>query len=417
MQMLEETERYGHPWLHDPLWEIALGAATAPVQQRAADYRHVEAFRNGWSNAEELHTRLGVLAGSWSKPGAASLRQRVLEHAREALLGSDAGEGDRGWRLLHGLLSAQLPEAIELADRCAPQTREGARHLFELLEGRVGSTPSWLGQYIDRNPELFLGFDFGFDFVFAFGMRLHPDSLVVRLARQLRSKSEIELGPDDQRTISLGSLAVDHDVALIDQIPSEPGWMRWRQLAAFVASPSHSTLADLLDALDDESFRDLRFRAWRLPWPLGACLLAATTLEETASFSAMLRSGALGTLDDWTAAEARWRAHPTVSADDLLSSLDCPGPWNRDIAVRNVPFMTMGMGMGSSILPILLQRLQHEGSLSRKEQVLLRPLTFEVVVPLHVAHLVQRFENGRWPLPLPSLTCGQGSRMRSVTSG
>lgn len=64
MAMLRETERYGGPWLHDPLWEIALEAVSAPVQVRSAGYAGTsspcpESVSTQWDDQMEVHVRLG----------------------------------------------------------------------------------------------------------------------------------------------------------------------------------------------------------------------------------------------------------------------------------------------------------------------------------------------------------------------
>ncbi|TMQ23129.1 MAG: hypothetical protein E6J91_00490 [Deltaproteobacteria bacterium] len=60
--MLRETERYGGPWLHDPLWEIALEVVSSSAQTRAAKdagtSSRPESTSAQWDDDLEVHERL-----------------------------------------------------------------------------------------------------------------------------------------------------------------------------------------------------------------------------------------------------------------------------------------------------------------------------------------------------------------------
>jgi energy-coupling factor transporter ATP-binding protein EcfA2 len=91
--MLRETERYGTPWLHDPLWAIALEAARSPVQVGSArdagrSSPRSESVSAQWDDNLEVHVRLGALAVNWHSANSDKWLQYVLESAKALLQGN-----------------------------------------------------------------------------------------------------------------------------------------------------------------------------------------------------------------------------------------------------------------------------------------------------------------------------------------
>ena len=71
----------------------------------------------------EIHTRLGVLAARWPGSEPARRQRRVIQAAEAQFA---LNEAESGWRLLHALVSLDVPEAVQAADTHAPTTREEA---------------------------------------------------------------------------------------------------------------------------------------------------------------------------------------------------------------------------------------------------------------------------------------------------
>lgn len=406
MHILSETEGYGHPWFHKPLWEIALEAATSPVQKSIASTEQRRS-RRGWTDHQEIHTRLGVLAGAWATSMGDQRRGEVLALAAEALeLGRE--HADRGWRLLHGLLIVEMPEAIALADQYAPRTRRSARELVTILTlDEHHPTPRWIGQYADRHPEWLLAFN-----PIAWSLESpaalnSPDSLVFGLSEVAISSTRIALGSIVFASIkpSIPDLLEEFRAC----IPDKPKWTFWVRLVNFLPCPCPSSLADILDTIDsEETFDDLLEFSPYLPWPLQSCLRAAESQPDLASMAVALRAGKLGTAEDWRAAEDRWRAQGEIRIEDIQILLDCEGPWNHDIASRGVPLVS---GLGSILLKdidAVLPGPDLDRPPAKKLHSLLSENTyFGFPIPLRIVRELGRGANGLRRLPsVDSLAVG-----------
>lgn len=335
--MLRETERYGEPWLHDPLWEIALAAADSPSQQTSAwvaEESNRRPLSGAWGDTLEIHAHLGLLAAKWSGTRAELRRQQVLG-AAEVHMKQDGEARLNGWRLLGGMLRNELPDAIRVADACAPATREVAREVFEVLaEGNANEAPRWLESFMEKHPEWFTPGGAWVRF------RLSHDLASVILSELLQGARLTGLHAQPFRMNHLSSFAERTAVwqELAARAPEvTPEWVMWKRVALFLAVPSHVLLADVLDgATNTRAFLELQRRANLLPWPIQACVEFVRTRDELSLLAQQLRDGQLGTADDWTAAEARWSASPVVTVDELDAWLCTPGPWQPGIASRGV---------------------------------------------------------------------------------
>ena len=94
----------------------------------------------------------------------------------------------------------------------------------------------------------------------------------------------------------------------------------YRAAMRFATAPSHTLLADLLDELAQTSAP----RAWQacavqVPWPMGALLEQADSVQRLASAAAEVRAGAHGDLDAWVAAEEQWSGGRLSLLDGLRS--------------------------------------------------------------------------------------------------
>jgi energy-coupling factor transporter ATP-binding protein EcfA2 len=364
--MLHETEGYGKPWLHEPLWAIALEAAPSPVQSAA-----VKAIQLGrsepnwpdgssmWRDPTEIHTRLGVLAVRWPGDDAKNWRRRVLEKA-ESLLGGASGTREAGWRLLHGPLMQDDPEAIRLAELNAPGDLKSARGVVqellnawwesELAEGldehSTARIPNWLDEFTHSHMSWFPpGWLLGTALNTA-GLCLVPSAMKAPMTLAPRIASSRRDGLRLTGQLVRGMLLPLEGTAppweeIASKLPEDgPEWFAWKRVALFLAAPSHERLADALDATTESAaYHDIQSNRWWFPWPLAACLDCVDRPEELATLAARVREGALGTVEDWRCAEARWRSSPEVGEAELERwLLPSTLPWTKEIASHGIVF-------------------------------------------------------------------------------
>jgi energy-coupling factor transporter ATP-binding protein EcfA2 len=414
--MLRETERYGHPWLHEPLWEVALEAAASPAQStfvRVA--REMNALRRtgAWNDDVEVHTRLGLLAARWAGSEAGARRRRVIEEA-EKLLARGGDDYPNGWRLLHGLLLADVPDVIRVAEAHAPTTREEARALFEAIASeRAVPLPRWLDAFVDGHPAWFPP---GW-----VGLNLYDevqgnDAVVFKILARLYEPGW-RIGSLWRTSWASHLVSIQADATVWQDIEQHisgatPAWTAWQRVARFMAAPSSSSLAEVLEtAGDKEAFDDLNDAWFYLPWPIHACLKQARTPEALLALSAGVRDGRFGSMEDWRAAEARWRQSPGVRLDEIGAWLDADGAWSRDIASRGrivVQWLPASRPRSETVnreaSPWLLQWIEGHSpppwkSLALSEQI----ARGDLAVPLVVARLIED-EPDRWPGLLRNLT-------------
>ncbi len=341
--LLRETSRYGLPWLQDSLWEIALKAAAAPVQSRLASVARIMSWRHRggiWTNDVETHTRLGLLAASSTGSQGDRRRLQVMKDA-EAQLAKGGAERLNGWRLLHGLLVAEVPDAIRLANAFAPTTGEDAREVLGAMRDEPGAfLPRWLHGFIDQH-ETWFSPRWG---RWAFRNDDENQALIFKVARALfLGRRWISLTWEGIQGWHGGLVSVETDVAdwrtLEPRLPDKtPAWVLWKRIAKFLMAPSHGALADILEAAEgEEAFEELKSSPWyALPWPIQVCFRYIPNCAAAPALAARVRDGKLGSIEDWLAAEARWRQSSHVALEEVSHWLEADGPWNSDIAHRGL---------------------------------------------------------------------------------
>lgn len=393
LHMLAETRRYGHPWLHEPLWAIALEATTSSPHWH--DTTNWIATKSAWRSQTSLPAQLGRLAAISDEAYQAC----VLETARRAL-----AEGVRqslsGWTLLEGLLRIEHPGAIALANERAPIRREDG---CMILEAMASNEPSrWLVAFVDAHADWLLG---------RWYARVLP--AVSRLARVIQhidlASREIEWEVSPYQSYWQGS---SRGIASFD-ISDLGGANRLSQVLQALQSPSPSSFADVLDGIADETeLQDLRSFTAPLAWPLSRCLAAAMSLSDLRCFATMLREGRLGTLADWRAAEARWGKKTVASKEDALLWLRAEGPWNTDIGERGSllhnAFVLYRFDETSrcAFIDDLCERIEASDHASSKLSFVRVWIWVSLPMPLRVAKLVPRKLDGMWPVQSSALIFG-----------
>jgi energy-coupling factor transporter ATP-binding protein EcfA2 len=338
--MLRETERYGAPWLHKPLWDIALEATAAPVQVCATrSARPPRAASTQWDDDLDVHVRLGALAADWSGDNRDTWLQRVLD-AAQALLEGSSQRPTAGWRLLLVALQREEPRALSIAGDHAPQNAELARQMLEatLHEWGIIDAP-WITAFVDGHASWFSP-----AWLMSkrpFGNGPWPASAVFSPWRLHwtghLSWEHFSIG-DGVEYMFLpleGASSMWSEVTL--PLASESlAWRAWRKLSDFHSAPSKDRLADALDAVAEWVLFDDGPPRWpATAWVIDSCLEFAASAEELRALATAARTGQLGDLEDWRAAEARWQASPSPSDKEITNWLSSRGlPWASDIGSR-----------------------------------------------------------------------------------
>lgn len=138
--------------------------------------------------------------------------------------------------------------------------------------------------------------------------------------------------------------------AVADGSRVHPSWLLLQLGLEFSSQPGKHQLADALRKSAKGPFfatlRDVQFGfggnidKWliaRLPWPLAACLAAAGELEGVTVLAERADAGLLGDVEDWRAAEQRWR-EPGITLDDFEYATEEQWPFNSQISKIGFPF-------------------------------------------------------------------------------
>jgi hypothetical protein len=133
----------------------------------------------------------------------------------------------------------------------------------------------------------------------------------------------------------------------VDQL--SPDWLPFVAGGRLASNPSATTLARELRLLaaagqsrGTMSQLGVGRRTWlvsSLPWPLGACIGAASAAEDLESLAGLAEQGALGDFSDWKEAETRWQAIGLATEDiEYVARIDLPF----DSSISTVGFPLLG---------------------------------------------------------------------------
>jgi hypothetical protein len=130
---------------------------------------------------------------------------------------------------------------------------------------------------------------------------------------------------------------------LLSEPPSHSGWEFYQTIVKHALHPSAMSLAAALRYVGNhwDTVRNISPPSWT-PWPLHTCLAVVTTAADAFQLAEHAATGQLGSQDDWSTGERRWKVHG-ITVEDLLYTAqeDLPiGPW---IATRGFPLTTAGL--------------------------------------------------------------------------
>jgi energy-coupling factor transporter ATP-binding protein EcfA2 len=347
ISILKETEQYGNPWLHDPLWSIVFEAAKSPLQAVAtwhSSYPDDSSSAMLWEDPLEIHIRIGILATDWLGNDQDKWRQLLLDTAEE-MLGQGSTKPLSAWFLLLMPLHRDLSAARELASRYPPLNRDIALAIFENAYNWTANTgSSWIADFVSSRPDWFPpgrlcrgrahnGYsndkpdDKSLIYI---GRSLerantHGEDIFVSIAKGMEYRIS---------TLSAGQNAWTDALTLSGVESAE--WKAWNAYAAFHAAPSKETLARALEAAAAPgAWDDWPWISYFLSWPLVVSLRYADSPQEALRVAEAADRGLLGDLNDWKKAEERWKNSPAPTHDDIKLWLSAKElPWNMDIAER-----------------------------------------------------------------------------------
>lgn len=123
-------------------------------------------------------------------------------------------------------------------------------------------------------------------------------------------------------------------------------WTPYVSFSRFAESPSAKTLAEELRWLSSiweststlNDFNPTFHFNMECAWPLAACLKSSNSPRELVEFAENAEKGYLGCLEDWRAAEERWKSKG-VTEDDIFYSTKGKMAFDKSIANIGFPFM------------------------------------------------------------------------------
>lgn len=342
--MLVEIASYAGPWLTHPLWRVAL--ELAPKHQQGvldwAKAQQTQGVFGVWSDALDMHGMLGLLAHDLGR------ETELLAVAKEQLQSTDEYAQRNGWRLLGPLLSYGVDDALTLAHAHSPQTAELTRDIAKALLD-LGADQPWLQQFINDHQD-WLTPNWGVhryidaDHDAPLALSFHRALLMRGLAPQ--DGGRYHMLATDALEIGLVLLGPNDEPSweeLAEQSPTTTSaWRAWKAVAEFHAHPSQQTLADALEAASEPSaFADLQSMKLSFSWPLLVCLESVNDRAGLLQVATTVRSGSLGTINDWRAAEVRWQTTPAISLQDIQDALDTDAPWSSTLAEKGIVVTTL----------------------------------------------------------------------------
>ncbi|MCK1337081.1 hypothetical protein IVB38_13860 [Bradyrhizobium sp. 38] len=136
---------------------------------------------------------------------------------------------------------------------------------------------------------------------------------------------------------------------------SKPAWEAMRLAAQFASSPSKKNLAACIRAFADSKVGSVRALSRILPWPISTLLREATgAAEHLKRLASEIEAGSRGDVDQWIAAEKRWKTVGLVENDFCCATE--VGWFGPEIAERGAPLWLDGVDRPSAPMA-MIQRL------------------------------------------------------------
>lgn len=268
------------------------------------------------------------------------------EEVEHALARFEADGRGGAWRCVEALARAGVAWADELAERRGPSSAA----LADRAIGGLGVGSGWSSRFAAAVGEMMAFAAPPADLEGPRGRAVASDRRLTAggaLDLATRHEGALEVRLKDARSEAFRSylMPVAEAARVVD--PGEPPpahadsrWHTAYAAASFAADPSGQALAVALGRLADiANPGDWDPLISPMYWPLSACLVFADSAEALRNLADAAAAGALGSRDDWVAAEERWRRQG-VSLRDVAQSLNGELPITPEI--REVGFPVTG---------------------------------------------------------------------------
>lgn len=181
---------------------------------------------------------------------------------------------------------------------------------------------------------------------------------------------------DTPLKICLTPLTISQDQRKVfDNIPGTDSWASVRALRDFHISPSATALAGLLDRILDEGWlEDFNAMLSNLPWPLASVFLLLGKTEDERLVINQVRNGAYGDIEDWNAAELRWRSEGITDFD--FNFLTHGRFYGADVSRVGFPIISYSISHTDTgndwLSKLLIYGLESKGDVRKRMQNILR---------------------------------------------
>jgi hypothetical protein len=261
-----------------------------------------------------------------------------------------------GWALLSRLAAMEIPWARERAEQKWPADTASRMAIFRVATAHFSDNP-WLNEKLDDALAGLKVSQFT-ELLAKCGELMSPRRLLLLSRLFSRSATSIEIPFRFSRSNqggfffnlasvdSLGDLLIGtstHGGDWNDLSLPIPEWLPITSLRDYSVDPSHTTLSLLLRNCASDGWQAAhRPHLARLPWPVAACLFAAESGADLLAMADELERGLFGFVDDWRAAESRWKS-AGINSSDFDVPYDRLRPFDAKIAVRGFPVGQWGL--------------------------------------------------------------------------
>lgn len=287
------------------------------------------------------------------------LENLFKEHIQQRLGQTDFGQTIGAWIVLLSLVAKQINWATELANAKWPINQN---QQISILTFRGLETSEWVREKLSKIAPMLSPRKINYSFMIK--SNLSTDNTVndfLTLASEMRfnrNRIKARLFPDiHQNSDSPITIkrVINPTLAALGEIPFEnPAWMPSVSAVNFAKKPGPLSLARELRRLAENcDIKECKFSSRDLPWPLAACIASSVTTSDLIRYAERARSGELGKLDDWLAAEGRWSAHG-ITEGDVVHMTDERWPFDSTIRYKGFPFSCsstlFGIGLNERIV-------------------------------------------------------------------
>jgi hypothetical protein len=261
---------------------------------------------------------------------------------KERFAHSNTNQHHGAWALLKTLADHDVSWALELLNKEWPTDYEKQRQILEFNSDQVPC--SWaIEKIVDVIPHCKPS-----SVIYSLVEQVErakiddiylPDWMkAVKYIRGGKERLEISISYDNSKILRLELTSVTNkELIPLKNMPqdSHQDWLPYIATARFAESPTHLILAQELRWLSENW--EPKGVPNEFAWPLAACLSEAKTKEDLLQFAELAEKSQLGTLEQWIAAEERWKSKGVVSAD-FQKMTDDRWPFDAKIADSGFPF-------------------------------------------------------------------------------